>query len=55
MTLRENVNAILHYEKFQDGTVKCIEDKIPFDIIEVWAWCIYETYLKFHQVNILFC
>ena len=29
----------LHYEKFQDGTVKCIEDEIPFDITEVWAWC----------------
>ena len=21
----------LHYEKFSDGTVKCIEDEIPFD------------------------
>ncbi|HJD46023.1 MAG TPA: hypothetical protein H9909_04190, partial [Candidatus Mediterraneibacter norfolkensis] len=20
----------LHYEKFQDGTVKCIEDEMPF-------------------------
>lgn len=22
----------LHYEKFQDGTVKCIEDEIPFEL-----------------------
>ena len=29
----------LHYEKFQDGTVKCIEDEIPFDIPDTWAWC----------------
>ena len=29
----------LHYEKFQDGTVKCIEDEIPFEIPDGWAWC----------------
>ena len=29
---------ILHYEKFQDGTVKCIEDEIPFELPEGWAW-----------------
>lgn len=29
----------LHYEKFQDGTVKCIDDEIPFDIPEGWEWC----------------
>ena len=29
----------LHYEKFTDGTVKCIEDEIPFDVPEGWAWC----------------
>ena len=28
----------LHYEKFADGTVKCIEDEIPFLIPENWAW-----------------
>ena len=28
----------LHYEKFQDGTVKCIEDEIPFEVPEGWAW-----------------
>ena len=28
----------LHYEKFTDGTVKCIEDEIPFEVPEGWAW-----------------
>ena len=28
----------LHYEKFQDGAVKCIEDEIPFELPEGWAW-----------------
>ncbi len=28
----------LHYEKFTDGSVKCIEDEIPFDLPEGWAW-----------------
>ena len=28
----------LHYEKFTDGSVKCIEDEIPFELPEGWAW-----------------
>ena len=28
----------LHYEQFRDGTVKCIEDEIPFELPEGWAW-----------------
>ena len=28
----------LHYEKFADGSVKCIEDDIPFDLPDGWAW-----------------
>ena len=28
----------LHYEKFSDGTVKCIEDEIPFEIPDGWTW-----------------
>ena len=28
----------LHYEQFTDGTVKCIEDEIPFDLPDGWAW-----------------
>ena len=27
-----------HYEKFVDGTVKCIDDEIPFEIPEGWEW-----------------
>ena len=29
----------LHYEKFTDGAVKCIEDEIPFELPYGWAWC----------------
>ena len=29
----------MHYEKFPDGTVKCIEDEIPFELPEGWSWC----------------
>ena len=28
----------LHYEQFADGTVKCIEDEIPFELPNGWAW-----------------
>ena len=28
----------LHYEQFADGSVKCIEDEIPFDVPDGWAW-----------------
>lgn len=28
----------MHYEKFNDGTVKCIEDEIPFKVPEGWCW-----------------
>ena len=28
----------LHYEKFTDGTVKCIEDVIPFEVPDGWEW-----------------
>ena len=27
-----------HYEKFADGTVKCIDDEIPFEIPLSWCW-----------------
>ena len=27
-----------HYEKFADGTVKCIDDEIPFEIPNSWNW-----------------
>ena len=28
----------LHYEKFSNGSVKCIEDEIPFDLPDGWTW-----------------
>ena len=28
----------LHYEKFADDSVKCIEDEIPFELPDGWAW-----------------
>ena len=28
-----------HYEKFANGTVKDIEDEIPFEVPEGWSWC----------------
>ena len=29
----------LHYEKFADGSVKCIEDEIPFELPDGWCSC----------------
>ena len=40
--VKKSANIFLHnrhYEKFADGTVKDIEDEIPFDVPEGWAWC----------------
>ena len=31
-------SANSHYEKFADGTVKCIDDEIPFEIPQSWEW-----------------
>ena len=28
-----------HYEKFANGSIKDIEDEIPFDIPDNWQWC----------------
>ena len=28
-----------YYEQFADGTVKCIDEEIPFEIPESWEWC----------------
>ena len=35
----------LHYEKFSGGTVKCIEDEIPFDVPNNWEWCRFGSYM----------
>ena len=37
----------LHYEKFTDGSVKCIEDEIPFDLPEGWAWARLQSFVNF--------
>ena len=29
----------MHYEKFADGTIKCIENEIPFELPKGWEWC----------------
>lgn len=29
----------MYYEKFQNGSVKCIEDEIPFEVPKGWEWC----------------
>ena len=34
----------LHYEQFADGSVKCIEDEIPFELPEGWAWCRFKSF-----------
>ena len=34
----------LHYEKFADGTIKCIEDEIPFEVPEGWEWCRFTSF-----------
>ena len=39
----------MHYEKFTDGTVKCIEDEIPFDVPEGWSWCRYSDVIELYS------
>ena len=39
----------LHYEKFADGSVKCIEDEIPFELPEGWAWCHYSDVIELYS------
>ena len=34
----------LHYEQFADGTVKCIEDEIPFELPKGWAWSRFKSF-----------
>ena len=35
-----------HYEKFADGTVKCIDEEIPFEIPNTWQWCRISNVIK---------
>ena len=39
----------LHYEKFADGSVKCIEDEIPFELPEGWVWCHYADVIELYS------
>ena len=39
----------MHYEKFQDGSVKCIEDEIPFELPEGWTWCHYSDVINLYS------
>ena len=39
----------LHYEKFADGSAKCIEDEIPFELPEGWAWCHYADVIELYS------
>ena len=35
----KNPKDNLYYEKYQDGTEKCIQDELPFEIPDNWVWC----------------
>lgn len=35
-----------HYEQFADGTLKDIEDEIPFELPESWCWCRFKDLFK---------
>ena len=37
----------MHYEKFADGNVKCIEDEIPFELPEGWVWLRLQSFVDF--------
>ena len=39
----------LHYEKFQDESVKCIEDEIPFELPNGWTWCRYSDVIELYS------
>ena len=39
----------MHYEKFHDGTVKCIEDELPFEVPDGWAWCRYSHVIELYS------
>ena len=41
----------LHYEQFADGSVKCIEDEIPFEVPEGWEWCRFVTICPYGEAE----
>ena len=40
-----------YYEKFDDGTVKCIDEEIPFEIPESWEWCRWRNLFQINPKN----
>jgi len=40
-----------YYEKFADGTVKCIDEEIPFEIPESWEWVRWRTVFQINPKN----
>ena len=39
-----------HYEKFADGTVKCIDGEIPFEIPQSWSWCRFSNIVNLNPI-----
>ena len=35
-----------YYEKFADGKVVCIDDKIPFEVPKGWTWCYFSQIIQ---------
>ncbi|MFC3159347.1 hypothetical protein ACFOEQ_13215 [Chryseobacterium arachidis] len=40
-----------YYEKFADGTVKCVDEEIPFEIPESWEWCRWRNLFQMNPKN----
>ena len=40
-----------YYEKMADGTVRCIDSEIPFDIPDTWAWCRLQYVVQLNPKN----
>ncbi|OJU75741.1 MAG: hypothetical protein BGO09_12565 [Bacteroidetes bacterium 47-18] len=40
-----------YYEQFSDGTVKCIDEEIPFEIPESWEWCRWRNLFQINPKN----
>ena len=40
-----------HYEKFPDGTVKCIDEAIPFEVPQGWEWARVSTIFQLNPKN----
>ena len=47
LTALKQCTRNLHYEKMANGTVKCIENEIPFDMPDSWAWTRISTITQF--------